>query len=833
MQANTSRPPVDEADAMRRSLRDLVALSMLSAVWGRSEPRRIAQDLADVLCRSMSAVLVYVTLPSPHNTVPTTILRAPAVATAEHAALQHFVQAFLRDRTAAQTVATVPNPVGAGMLQFLVTPLGLGAEYGLIVTASPHEDFPTIEERLLLDVAANQAAVVLQHARANQALRDSETHFRTMADNAPTLLWVSDAAGGRTYLSKQWYEFTGRATEQDLGDGWLSNVHPDDVATATGLIQAAHSDRAAFRVDYRLRRRDGEYRWAVDSGMPRFDETRTFKGFVGAVTDVHDRKVGEGRLQVLWEAASTLLSTDDPDALMRALFAKVSRHLDVDVYFNYHVDDASNALQMVSCAGVPHDRVAEVQRLHFGESICGTVAEQRRGIVRARIQESDEPQLHLLKSLGIRAYACNPLQIEGRLIGTLSFGSRTKDEFKPDETAFLETLSHYVTVAYERLRLVERLKESDRRKDEFLATLAHELRNPLAPVRNAAQLVRQSNGDEQLLAQASAILDRQLSHMVHLIDDLMDVARITTGKLELRKARVELAAVLMNAVEASRPQIERMGHELSLSLPPPVSIDADAVRLTQVFSNILNNAAKYTDPGGRISLVGVRDGSDVVVKIRDTGVGIPRDMLPCIFDMFTQVDRSLDRSRGGLGLGLTLVKRLVELHGGEVSASSEGRGRGSEFVVRVPLALDARPGQPAAASGLPVPAATPLQIMIVDDNEDGAASLAVLLRLQGHHVAVAHDGLSALELAATMKPDAVVLDIGLPGLDGYQVAQQLRAQPWGRRVVLIAVSGWGHSKDKQRSRDAGIDYHLVKPVNPSELDTILAGRTRTHLSQLK
>ena len=821
MDTEPSRPIADEPDEMRRCLRDLVALSMLSAVWSRSEPRRIAQDLADVVCRSVSAAFVYVSLRPQVGATPCTVLVSANRATAvnQSAELMALVELFLERRQQDPSVA-FPDLSGSGTLSATVTSVGLEGECGVIVTASSKSNFPLPSERLLLDVAANQAAVVLQHARRHEALRSSEAHFRSMADSAPALLWVSDAEGRCTYLSKRWYDFTGCAARSDPPYGCFENVHPDDLPQAVAMFGESNAARTPFSIDYRLRRHDGEYRWAVNSGLPRFDNG-TFQGFVGAVIDVHDRKLGEARLRLLWEAASILLSTDDPDAMMRGLFAKVGPHLGVDGYFNYLVNDAGDALQLVSSSGIPEQHAAVMQRIGFGESICGTVARRRAPVVASRLQQSADSNVQLLKSLGFRAYACNPLLADDRLIGTLSFGSSSKDEFTVEEIEFLETLSHYVTVAHERLRLVGRLREADRRKDEFLATLAHELRNPLAPVKNAAQLLRRADGDKALIDQGVTILDRQLSHMVRLIDDLMDVARITTGKFELRKARVELSTILMGAVEASRPLIERVGHELTLALPPPIFVDADAVRMTQVFANLLNNAAKYSEPGGRIAVMAERDGDQVVVTIKDTGVGIAADMLPRIFEMFTQVDRS-HRSSGGLGLGLTLVKHLTEMHGGSVSATSKGLGHGSEFTVRIPVAIGS--GREDASTVGESPTSAPMRVAVVDDNKDGADSLAILLRLQGHEVAVAHDGVDALAVAETLRPDVIVLDIGLPGLDGYEVARRIRRQPWSERLVLIAVSGWGQEKDKRQSEEAGIDYHLVKPVNPVDLERILAER---------
>jgi signal transduction histidine kinase len=358
------------------------------------------------------------------------------------------------------------------------------------------------------------------------------------------------------------------------------------------------------------------------------------------------------------------------------------------------VNERGDALWLASCEGISAETARNITRLEFGQAICGTVALQRQPIVASHIQLSDDPKVQLVKSFGIRAYACNPLLAENRLLGTLSFASRMKNQFDPDEVAFLETVCHYVTGAYERLRLVNELKEADRRKNEFLATLAHELRNSLAPVRNAVQVLRLRGPDEPELRWGRDVIDRQVDHLTRLIDDLTDISRITFNKLELRKERVELAEVIKGAVESSRPVIEQCGHELTVTLSPePVYVNGDSVRLAQAFMNLLNNAAKYTERGGRIWLTAERKDSEVVVRVKDTGVGIPPEKLPRLFEMFYQVDPPLERSQGGLGIGLSLVRRLVELHGGRVDAHSTGVGKGSEFTVRLP-ALGEEPKPP-------------------------------------------------------------------------------------------------------------------------------------------
>jgi PAS domain S-box-containing protein len=529
------------------------------------------------------------------------------------------------------------------------------------------------------------------------------------------------------------------------------------------------------------------------------------------------------RLRLLWEAAAVLLTADDPDALLRKLFAKVGPHFGLDTYFNFVVNEAGDALRLASCAGVPEETARAISRLEFGQAVCGTVAVERRPIVATGIQQSDDPKVQLVKSFGIRAYACNPLLAGDRLLGTLSFASRSRDQFGADELEFLETICRYVAAAYERLRLIEQLRQADRRKDEFLATLAHELRNPLAPIRNALQIVRLVGDDRAAVEQARTVMERQLHQLVRMIDDLLDVSRITRNKLRLRKERLELAKAVQGAVETSRPLIEAAGHELTVTLPAePILVDADLTRLAQVFSNLLNNAAKYTERGGHIWLTVEREGSDAVVTVRDTGVGIPAEHLPHVFEMFSQVDRSLERSQGGLGIGLALVRSLVEMHGGSVEARSEGPGTGSEFVVRLPVVSE-RPAQRQAPEGgcESKAAAARCKVLVVDDNEDTAMSLSMMLQITGHDARTAHDGLQAVAVAGSYRPDVVLLDIGLPKLNGYEVARRIREEPWGKGVRLIALTGWGQEEDKQRSKEAGFDFHLVKPVEPAALEELL------------
>jgi signal transduction histidine kinase len=387
-------------------------------------------------------------------------------------------------------------------------------------------------------------------------------------------------------------------------------------------------------------------------------------------------------------------------------------------------------------------------------------------------------------------------------------------------------LERSIRYAIERKRAEEALKRADRRKDEFLAMLAHELRNPLAPIRNALYIMKQPGTDASGLERVREMMERQVRHMTRMVDDLLDVSRITRGKIELRKEVVDLASVVSRTVEATRALIEDRRHELTVALPPElVLLEADPTRLEQVLTNLLNNAAKYTDQGGQIGLSAQQESGELVVRVKDTGMGVPADMLSRIFEPFVQSDRVLHYSQGGLGIGLTLVRSLVEMHGGTVQVHSDGPGRGSEFVVHLPLLSqrDKIEGSRAEGEGSQPFNATPKRrILVVDDNADAAESLGMLLKLEGHDVRVAHDGSGALAAVDADPPDIVFLDVGMPGMNGYEVAQRLRQRPDVEPLLLVALTGWGQEEDRRRSKEAGFDHHVVKPVEPEVLQELLA-----------
>jgi PAS domain S-box-containing protein len=366
-------------------------------------------------------------------------------------------------------------------------------------------------------------------------------------------------------------------------------------------------------------------------------------------------------------------------------------------------------------------------------------------------------------------------------------------------------------------------KEEDRRKTEFLALLAHELRNPLAPLRNALQVLRMAGDDRAGAEQARTMMERQLAHLVRLVDDLLDVSRVSRGKLPLHKERVALTAAVGHALEVCGSLVKQHGHQLTATLPDePVYVDADKTRLAQAVCNLLSNAVKYSDPGGRIWLTAGREGDEAVIRVRDAGVGIPPHMLTRVFEMFTQVDRTLEKSQGGLGVGLGIVKRLVEMHGGSVEAHSEGHGKGSEFVIRLPAAPAPEPVPAPAGAAEPNRPPGRHRILVVDDNVDAADSLAMMLGLMGHEVRTAHDGQAGFEAAVAFRPDVILMDIGMPRLNGYDACRHIREEPWGKDAVIVALTGWGQEEDRRKSQEAGFDRHLVKPVEPAAFDELLA-----------
>ena len=530
--------------------------------------------------------------------------------------------------------------------------------------------------------------------------------------------------------------------------------------------------------------RDGTERPVGDSAAPMRDSSGATVGAVLVFRDVSEHmrvEETQARLAAIVESSQDAVISKTLDGVIRSWNAEAER------LFGHTAEEAiGRSITMI----IPPERLSEEHMI---------VESLRRG---ERVEHFETVRVSKTGRLIDLSLTISPIHdSSGRVIGA-------------------SKIARDIT---EQKRTAEALREADRRKDEFLALLAHELRNPLAPLRNGLEILRLAGADSRAADRARTMMERQLGHMVRLVDDLLDVSRISRNKLELRRSPVLLSEVVSSALETVRPVIEASGHELITALPAePIFLNADLTRLAQVFSNLLTNSAEYTDRGGRIELAAERRSGELAISVRDTGIGIPADALPHVFEMFSQVDRSIERSTSGLGIGLALVKGLVEMHGGTVTAESGGPGMGSTFTVHLPLPESGQEPE-AAETGEGGPGADRRRrrVLVVDDNLDSASSMEILLKLLGNEVRTVHDGLEAVAAAEQFRPEVVLMDVGMPRLNGYEATRRIREQPWGREMVVIALTGWGQESDKALSREAGCNAHMVKPIDLAELEKLL------------
>jgi PAS domain S-box-containing protein len=625
--------------------------------------------------------------------------------------------------------------------------------------------------------------------------RQSQRQFSNFLEAAPDAVIIVDRAGKIVQVNGQTEKIFGWGREELLGQEVEILVPPRfrDKHREQRAGFVAHPNTRPMGADSKLHglRKDGSEFPVEISLSPILDHTGIL--IASIVRDVTERSRieaalhdSEARYRRLFETAKDGILILDADTL---------KTLDANPY-------------MTELLGYTHDEFLGKELWEigfFGDKQASRAAYhelQRKGYIRY-------DHLPLETKHGEKAeveFVSNIYQVDGRNVAQCNIRDIS-------ERSRLERSLEEKT---------EALADLHRRKDEFMAMLGHELRNPLAPISNAVHLLGLGKNEEPLQQKALAIIERQLSQLIHLVDDLMEVSRITTGRVRLRLDRIIASGIVERAVESARPLIDQHRHGLTVTLPPkPIWLNADASRLEQVVVNLLTNAAKYTPDGGQIWLFLQEEGSDCVLRVRDSGVGIAPEFLPRVFDLFTQAERSQDRSQGGLGIGLALVQRLVEMHHGKVEVHSS-LGQGSEFVVRLPMLLTAEPQSPSCQTEMTRQTGPSLQVLVVDDNADAAGSLAMLLEASGHEVQMAHDGPTALEAALKYRPNVMLLDLGLPGLNGLEVAKRLRQQSGFQNVVLVAITGYGQEADRQRSLDAGFDHHLVKPVDFEKVEEILA-----------
>jgi PAS domain S-box-containing protein len=643
---------------------------------------------------------------------------------------------------------------------------------------------------------------VSERKRAEEAVRRSEARYRALMEQSPLSTQVFRPDGFTVSVNRAWEELWGGTLDQVADYNVLADPQLEAKGVAPYIRKGFAGEATAIpAIEYdpnetlpnRTRHKDPR-RWVRAFIYPLRDDT----GRIAEVVLIHEDITAQRR------AEEALHGTAE-----RLLFALTAARMG-DWYWDARSDEVVLSERAAEIFGIParpprtRPQMRELLHPDDRERVAGEVD-------RVIAQNTDYDIEYRVQTAagGWRWVSAKGRAVfgpAGDLLGMSGVSQDVTERKRMDE---------------ELRRTVDALREADRLKDEFLAMLAHELRNPLAPIRNALFVLKGLQADPSLRDQVRATAERQVSHMARLLDDLLDVSRISRGKIQLRVGPVDLGGLVARAVDVTRPLVEERRHELFVHAPPePVSVHGDATRLEQVVTNLLTNAAKYTDPGGRIDVTVEATQAEAVLRVRDTGIGLASDVLPRVFDLFVQVERRLDRARGGVGIGLTLVKRLVELHGGTVEARSEGLGRGSEFVVRLPFA-DCRP---STSIGDAEPNRQPVianrqcrRVLVVDDNRDAGDSLALLLRLDGHEVQVVYDGPSALAACAGCRPDIVFLDLGMPGLDGYEVCRRLREAPELAGLRIVALTGWGQDADRRRSAEVGFDHHLVKPADPDEL----------------
>jgi len=681
---------------------------------------------------------------------------------------------------------------------------------------------------------------ITERRGAEVALRESEERLRLALEAGRMGVWDWNIRTNEIRWSDNLESVHGLPSGTFPGtlEAFQNLIHPDDREFVNRAIDVSVEQRSNYDIEFRNVWPDGSIHWMAGKGKVYSDANQPTR-MIGIGMDITERKRAEQDTRFLADASATLAALVDYESTLQKVAG-----LAVPTFSDWcAVDmlDENGQLRRLAVTHVDQSKVELAYELHRRFPPDPDATQGLWNIVRTGTSElvpeisdellvasaKDAEFLRILRELGLKSYMGVPLRVRGRVLGAITFiAAESGRRYDAGDLVIAEDLAHRAAVAVENTRLYHEVREADRRKDEFLAILGHELRNPLAPISNALHILKLPGADSQIVEQAREMMERQVQHMVRLVDDLLDVSRIVRGKVDLRREPIELSAVVTRAVETSQPLIDSEGHELSVSVPNErMTVSGDLVRLAQVLGNLLNNAARYTERGGKIFLEAERINDRAVLRVRDTGIGIAPDVLPRIWDLFVQADRREKGSQGGMGIGLALVRGLVGLHGGTVEAQSEGLGKGSEFVVALPL-LATEPRSDRSREEVAVPNVAPCRVLVVDDNVDAARSLAMLLRLGGHEVRVANDGPSALRFAEDEAPDLAFFDIGMPGMDGYELARQFRSHPQLRSVVLVALTGWGQAEDRRRTKEVGFDAHEVKPVSLEALTALLTARGR-------
>jgi PAS domain S-box-containing protein len=700
------------------------------------------------------------------------------------------------------------------------------------------------------NAAGDVAEIMLMHeditdkVQAEEALRDSERRLRFVLDSMQQKIFTTTPAGDVDYLNPAWAVFTGVPVDDLRNWSWVNSVHPDDLDENIQRWRHSVGSGEPYEFENRFRRVDGEYRWHLSRAVPMYDENDRIVMWIGSNTDIHEVKLAESELErrldaeqrhsavlaKVARAAKFLHSSLSIEAIAEALVEQVRDILGVHQAVISLTTD-TNWSQSINAVSLS-DKYAAFKDFVAQPNGTGIYAEVCRTNLPMRFTQ-DELQSHpAWKAFGGHAAGHPPMRgwlavplvgHDGKNLGLIQVSDKEEGDFTAADEAILSQLASVAATGFENARLYASLQEQHRRKDEFLAMLAHELRNPLAPIRAAADLLSIADLNETRIRQTSEVISRQVQHMSSLVDDLLDVSRVTRGLIQLEQVDLDIKRIVSDAVEQVRPLVESKRHELSVLLSAaPAHVMGDHKRLVQILSNLLNNAAKYTTQGGAIHVRTETTDDTVTLTVQDNGIGIAPELQPYVFELFAQAERNSDRSQGGLGIGLALVKSLVELHGGQVRCESQGQGMGSRFIITLPrlvekerLPHDSNGRAPGAT------AARKLRILIVDDNVDAAEMLGMFLELGGHEVTMEHRADSALQRARSYKPDVCILDIGLPDVDGNVLAKNLRALPETAQAQLIAVTGYGRDQDRDSTLAAGFNHHLVKPVDTGLLISLL------------